>query len=70
MQAHVVSAVPTPAQAVIRPRFEIVDIASIFFASVCDTAIRDAAIKVNPPINAMNVPTGVPAIRGASLIRI
>ena len=62
--AHTASGCPTPAQAVISPRLEIVEYASTFLPSLCEIARRDAAKKVNPPITVTITPVILPDIRG------
>ena len=63
--AQTVSSVPTPAQAVMRPRFEIVEYASTFLPSLTVTANRLAIKNVKPPTSATIIPACVPCIAGA-----
>ena len=63
--AHTVSWAPTPAQAVIRPRFEMVEKASTFLPSLWEMAMIEAAKKVKPPIKTTTFPVAVFPMAGA-----
>ena len=67
--AHTASGRPTPAQATISPKLEIVEWASTRFPSDVAIAIRDAAKKVNPPIKVTRTPVSVPSSIGEMRIR-
>ena len=69
MAAQVAAGCPTPEQAVISPRFEMVEYARTFFPSLCDIARSDAAKKVKPPTVVTMTPARFPVIRGDILIR-
>ena len=47
--AQMVSWYPAPAQATIKPKFEIVEYANTFLPSLCEIARQDATKNVNPP---------------------
>ena len=58
--AQSVSSLPTPAHAVIRPRFEMVEYASTFLPSLTVIASILAMRNVNPPIRETIVPARFP----------
>ena len=58
--AHTASGVPTPAQAVIRPRLAMVEYASTRLALVCETAMNEHSANVRPPTR-MTMRPGVAA---------
>ena len=62
------SYVPIPAQAVISPKFAIVEYANTFLASFCEIAIIDISTNVIPPIKETKSPAIFPANIGEILI--
>ena len=68
MAAHTASCIPTPAQAVISPRLDIVEYARTFFPSSWEIASMEVTRKVKPPIVVTIVPARLPSMAGARRI--
>ena len=66
--ATIAAGVPIPAQAVIKPRFAMVEYARTYFALLWEIARAEVIRKVNAPTNASAIPTHVWENSGAKTI--